>query len=332
MLGVPVDALAAVAELVEQRAEGGELLVGGRIVALDHGHVRAVQAWHGCLACGFPVSAAERLGQLAGAVVQQRHGDQVVLDTQLAFAHGREGLGDAFVDFPVRTRFPGRVDGCGQWVDERVHVRGVHVVLFVPGRGRQDDVGVHAGRGHAEVQGGDQVELADGALVHPLGFARFEAAALAKVFVHHAVARAQQVLEHVLVALAGAAQQVGAPDEQVAREVIRVVWLFAGKTQRAVLQRLEHVVLRRHAGGGGITGDLQRVAVELRCARQPAGAFGADVVVEHVLGELRLVGQRREHFVDAHLLVAPLRAVVVEEAGAVHLPWRTAPVQAEGQR
>ncbi len=33
----------------------------------------------------------------------------------------------------------------------------------------------------------------------------------------------------------------------------------------------------------------------------------------------------------AHLLVAPLRAVVVEEAGAVHLAWRTAPVQTKGQ-
>ncbi len=35
---------------------------------------------------------------------------------------------------------------------------------------------------------------------------------------------------------------------------------------------------------------------------------------------------------DAHFLVAPLRAVVVEEAGAVHLTRRTAPVEAEGQR
>ncbi|MCY1230056.1 hypothetical protein D9M72_424510 [compost metagenome] len=34
---------------------------------------------------------------------------------------------------------------------------------------------------------------------------------------------------------------------------------------------------------------------------------------------------------DAHLLVAPLRAVVVEEAGAVHLPRWTVPVEAEGQ-
>ena len=331
-LGVPVDALATVAELVEQRAEGGELLIGGGIVALDHRHVRAVLARLRIDACGFPVGAAEWLGQFAGAVVQERHGDQVLFHAQMTFGHLREGLGDALVDFPVRTRFPGRVDGSGQRVDEGVHVRGVHVVLLVPGRGRQDDVGVHAGRGHAEVEGGDQIELADGAFVLPFGFERLEAVALAEVLVHHAVLGAQQVLEHVLVALARAAQQVGAPDEHVAREVFRAVRLLAGEAQRAVLERLGDVVDRRHAGRFGVTADLQRVAVELRRARQPAGAFGTDVVVEHVLGELRLVGQGREHFVNAHLLVAPLRTVVVEEAGAVHLARRTAPVEAEGQR
>src|SRR5690606_8378244 len=332
ILGVPVDALAAVAELVEQRAEGAELLVGGRIVALDHGHVWAVLARLRIDASGFPVGAAERLRQFAGAVVQQRHGDQVLLHAQMTFGHLREGLGDALVDFPVGPRLPGRIDGRRQRVDEGMHVRGVHVVLLVPGGGRQDDVGIHAGGGHAEVQGGDQVELADGALVDPLGLARLEAVALAEVLVHHAVLRAQEVLEHVLVALAGAAQQVGAPDEHVAREVIRVVRLLAGELQRTVLERTGDVVYRRQAGGLSVTADLQRIAVELRRARQPAGALGADIVVEHVLGELRLVGQRREHLVDAHLLVAPLRAVVVEEAGAVHLPRRPAPVQAEGQR
>ncbi|MNH07385.1 hypothetical protein D3C79_667760 [compost metagenome] len=133
-------------------------------------------------------------------------------------------------------------------------------------------------------------------------------------------------------ALARRTQQVGTPDEHVAREVDRVVRLLAGKAQAAFVQALDHVVLGRHAGSGGVAADVQRVGVELRRAGQPAGAFGADVVVQGVLGELALVGQRREHVVHAHLLVAPLRAVGVEEAGAVHLPWRTAPVQAEGQR
>ena len=306
MLGVPVDALAAVAELVQQRAERGELLVGVRIVALDHRHVRAVLARLRIDASGLPVGTAERLRQFAGAVVQERHGDQVLFHAQLTFGHLRERLGDALVDLPVGLGFPGRIDRCRQRVDEGVHVRGVHVVLLVPGRGRQNDVGVHAGRGHAEIEGGDQVELADGAVVLPFGLERLEAVALAEVLVHHAVLGAQEVLEHVLVALARAAQEVGAPDEHVAREVIRIVRLFAGELQRAVLQRLGDVIHRRHAGRFGITADLQRVAVELRCARQPAGAFGADVVVEHMLGIRGFVRQRREHLVDAHFFMTPL--------------------------
>ncbi|MNQ32422.1 hypothetical protein D3C85_458270 [compost metagenome] len=331
MLSVPVDALAAVTQLVEQRAEGSELLVDVRVVALDHGHVRAVLARHRSFAGGFPVDAAERLGQFADTVVLHRDGDQILLDTQITNRHLGEGLGDAFVDFPVGTRLPGRIDGRGQRVDEGVHVRGVHVVLLVPGCRRQHDVRVDAGGRHAEVQGGDQIELADRAFVDPFDIVGLEAATFAEVVAHQPVLGAQQVLEHVLVALARAAQQVGAPDEHVAREVDRAVRLLAGETQGIVLQRLEHVFHRRHAGRLGILGDLQRVAVHLRGARQPAGAFGADVVVQRVLGELRLVGQRREHFVHAHLFMAPLRTVGVEEAGAVHVPRRTAPVQAKGQ-
>jgi len=154
---------------------------------------------------------------------------------------------------------------------------------------------------------------------------------VADVFVHHAVLGAQQVLEHVLMALARRTEQVGAPDEHVAREVHRAVRLFAGKTQAAVLPGFDHVIFRRHAGCGRLAADVQRVGVELRRAGQPAGAFGADVVVQGVFGELRLVGQRREHIVHAHFLVAPLRAVAVEEAGAVHLARWAVPVQAEGQ-
>ena len=40
-----------------------------------------------------------------------------------------------------------------------MHVRGVEIVLLVPGRGRENDVGVDAGRGHAEVQRHEKVEL-----------------------------------------------------------------------------------------------------------------------------------------------------------------------------
>jgi hypothetical protein len=91
---------------------------------------------------------------------------------------------------------------------------------------------------------------------------------------------AEQMLQEILMALARRAQQVGAPDEQVARPVLRIVRILAGHFQRAVLQRFGDVVLRLHAGSGGILGDLQRIGFELRRRRQPAHALGADVVID----------------------------------------------------
>ena len=59
-----------------------------------------------------------------------------------------------------------------------------------------------------------------------------------EVLALHAVAGAEQVLQEVLVALARGADDVGAPDEHVARPVGRVVGVLAAQLQRAVLQRL----------------------------------------------------------------------------------------------
>ena len=53
----------------------------------------------------------------------------------------------------------------------------------------------------------------------------------------HAVLGAEQVLEEILVALARRAEQVRAPDEQVARPVVRIVGIVAGQLQLARLQR-----------------------------------------------------------------------------------------------
>ena len=52
-------------------------------------------------------------------------------------------------------------------------------------------------------------------------------------------------------ALAGGAQQVGAPDEQVAREVLRIVRLLGGEAQRAVLQAVDGELDRRLARCAG---------------------------------------------------------------------------------
>ncbi|MCG3189130.1 MAG: hypothetical protein LKCHEGNO_01398 [Burkholderiaceae bacterium] len=132
-------------------------------------------------------------------------------------------------------------------------------------------------------------------------------------------------------ALAARAQQVGAPDEQVARPVLRRVGVFAAQLQGAILQRARHVVLRVEPGGGGVLGHAQRVGLELRRARQPAHALGAHVVVDHAAAVLARVGQRRDDLLQTELLVAPLVGVRIEEAGAVHLPRRADPVEREGE-
>ncbi|MNM85475.1 hypothetical protein D3C81_975940 [compost metagenome] len=70
LLGVPVDALAAVAEFFQQWPQRGELLVDGRVVTFDHLQVRGVLARLWGHAGGFPVGTAKGLGQFADAVVQ----------------------------------------------------------------------------------------------------------------------------------------------------------------------------------------------------------------------------------------------------------------------
>src|SRR3546814_3190187 len=71
----------------------------------------------------------------------------------------REALGDAAEDVPVAAGSSHRIDGCCQWMDERMHIGGVEVVLLVPGRRGQDDVGEEPRGVHAEVDGDHQVKL-----------------------------------------------------------------------------------------------------------------------------------------------------------------------------
>ena len=155
---------------------------------------------------------------------------------------------------------------------------------------------------------------------------------LAEVLALHAVARAQQVLEEVLVALAGRTQQIGAPDKQIPRPVARMIGIGAAHLQRAVLQRLDHVFLRFQRRGLRIAHHLQRIRLQLRRRGEPTHALGAHVVIDHAAGVAFPVGQRREHLLHAELLVPPLVGVGVEEARAVLLAGRTNPVERERQR
>ena len=212
-----------------------------------------------------------------------------------------------------------------------MHIAGVEVVLLVPGRSRQHDVGIEAGGAHAEIECHQQVELALGGALVPrhLGGSRILAAEITALY---AVRGAQQVLQEVLVSLAARTQQVGAPHEHVARPVVGVVRVLAAHAQGAVGKPLGDELHRVLAGGLRLTHQLQRVRLQLRCRRQPAHALGAHVVVDHAAAKGIAVGQRRQHLVDGEFFVAPLVGVRVEETGRVHLPRRTDPVERERQR
>lgn len=149
-----------------------------------------------------------------------RQGDDVGFFAEVAHADFREFLRDTFIDIPVALRFPGRVNGGRQRVNKRMHIRGIHVVFFVPGGGRQHDVGVETGARQTEIEGHHQIQFAVEAVIPPFDFFRLHAALLAQVFALNAVLGTQQVLEHVFMAFTGGAQQVGTPDKQVTRVVL----------------------------------------------------------------------------------------------------------------
>src|SRR5574337_504214 len=68
-------------------------------------------------------------------------------------------------------------------------------------------------------------------------FFSYHDAVFAEVLALQTAAGAEEMLEEILVALAGRTKQVGAPDEQVAREVHRIVRVLAGQPDVSGLQR-----------------------------------------------------------------------------------------------
>ena len=145
----------------------------------------------------------------------------------------REGFSDILVDLPVALCLPGRVDGGGERVDKRVHVRGVHIVFFIPGGGRQDNIGEETGTGHAEIEGHQQVEFALNRRGLPLDFLRFYLIAGAQFITLNTTVGPEQVFQHVLMPLTGRSQQVRTPDKQVARMVFAAIRLLGGKANIA---------------------------------------------------------------------------------------------------
>ena len=111
-----------------------------------------------------------------------------------------------------------------------MHIRGVHIVFFIPGGGGQNDIGEQAGTGHAEVERHQQVELAFNRRSLPLDFFRFDPVAGTEFLALNPAFGPQQILLHILVAFAGGAKQVRAPDKQITRMIAAAIWLFAGHT------------------------------------------------------------------------------------------------------
>ena len=235
-LGVPGDALAAVADLVHQRAERGEALVDVRVVALDHLHV-AARSCRGSARTRRASSPSRRRAAPARPGVSCISGVSTssLLDAQVADADLAELLREALVDLPVAARLPGRVHRGGQRVDERVHVAGVEVVLLVPGRGRQHDV---ASTGRSCSCGSRASPAGRACLRAPCRARRLRcglASSLPRSLPCTPLLVPSRCLRKYSWPLPLGAQDVGAPDEHVARPVVRVVGVGAAHLQRAVL-------------------------------------------------------------------------------------------------
>ena len=132
--------------------------------------------------------------------------------------------------------------------------------------------------------------------------------------------------------LAGRPQQVGPPDEQVARPVGGIVRVFAGHFQPPGLQLFGDIGRDLLARGLGGPGHVQRVGLELRGRGQPAHPFRPDVIVDQADVPIALGRGGRQDIVRGQRLVAPLVGMGIPGAGRVHVPRRAVPVQRKGQR
>ena len=112
-----------------------------------------------------------------------------------------EFFGDAFVNFPVGFGLPQRLNRFTQRVNEWVHIGRVQIVFFVPSRSRQNDIGVQTGRGHAEIEHHEQIELALCRRTHG-DFLRGDAV---RFVAEYRILCAEQIFKEIFVAFAGAA-------------------------------------------------------------------------------------------------------------------------------
>ncbi len=315
---------------VHQRPKRCETLAHMGIVTLHLGDVRSGLAGNEFHFPAFPVAYLQSLTEFRCAVMHQRGEHHIALDAEVPNTDLGKLARDPFEYLPIRTCLPGGIDGRRQRMDEGVHVGGVEVIFLVPSRRRQQHVGEQTGAAHAKVQCDQQVELAFGGIVAPLHFVRAWIIG-AEFATEHTVVRSEQMFEEVLRTLARGAQQVGAPDEHIARPVHRVVRVFAAHVQGSTLEAVDHMVFGGKPGCCGVARQVQGIGLELRRRGQPAHALGAHVVVDHAAAECLGIGQGREDFIDPQFFVAPLIGVRVEKTGGIHLARRFDPIQCKRQ-
>src|SRR5262249_32189071 len=149
----------------------------------------------------LPILDLEGLGKLAGSVVLDRDEHHVALDAEMTFGELREAVRDSLVRLPIAARLPDGVHRRGKRMDEGMHVRGVEVVLLVPGRRRQHDVGVEAARRHPEIESDDEIEFSLWRGIMPGDFLRLPPAHLAEVLALEPVTGTEEMLQEIFVAL-----------------------------------------------------------------------------------------------------------------------------------
>src|SRR5215831_17711459 len=229
------------------RSKRREATVGVGVIAFDNRDLRRVNTRKQIALALLPVPYVG-LRKFARRVVLDRREHHIALDAEVADRELGKTTRDGLVNLPVAARFPDRVDGGGQRMNEGMHIRRVEIVLLVPGRRRQHDVGVKTAGGHAEIEGDNQIKLALRNRIAPHHLLGLLAADLAQIPALQAVPRAEEMAQEILVPLARRSEQVRAPDEEIAREVPGMVGILAGHADAALFQAQGDVLLERNPG------------------------------------------------------------------------------------
>ena len=251
----------------------------------------------------------------------QRNGDDVRVWLHIRFLRdARDGLSERAEDVPIRACLPQGIDGRLERMDKRMHVRRGKIGLLVPGRRRQHDVGIERRAGHAKIEVDEQIELALGCaagLSDLLLFAPtyLRRACRALLLGEEAALRAEQILEEVLMSLRRRCDEVRAPDEEVARKVLRRVGIFRREVQLSLFEvfddELLHVLEILMTRRLRLVDDLLPALVERRVERQPTETRREHVVVAGVA--VARFSRRRDYLLRVNLVASPLIGAEVEE-------------------